>query len=103
MKPIFKIATKNRIYEAFVSKTKLALQCRSSWPFFASHNEDVYLRNKKWDDKYGNRRVEMWDDTNIPFCFKPGSASKRKLLLILRYDLCERRSLIAIIGLVGSF
>ena len=37
------------------------------------------LRNEKWDAKYPDERVVMWNDTNIPFTFKPSSAQMQKI------------------------
>ena len=58
----------------FDKKCRIALEARSSWPRYASFEEDKKMRKEKWNGKYEGKRIVMWDDTNIPFSFKPGSA-----------------------------
>ena len=84
---MFKISDRKIGRKVFDSKTYLILRCRSSWPVFVSLNEDKILRKEKWNDKYENKRVIMWDDTNIPFCFKPSSAKNQRLTYSSYYSM----------------
>jgi hypothetical protein len=74
----FGVANRNVLYKIFDAKNHLILRCRSSWPSYASHKEDKHLRKEKWNVKYGERRIVMWDDTNIPFDFKPSGAKNQR-------------------------
>ena len=65
-------------YHVLDSKIQLVKRCRNSWPRFASHEEDVKLRGQKWNEKYGNKRCILWDDTNGPFTFKPSTALNQR-------------------------
>ena len=67
---MYRIDRFQTLYSIIGSKLDLVLNCRRSWPSYASLEEDKLLRKDKWDEKYGNFRVMMWDDTNIPFAFK---------------------------------
>jgi DDE superfamily endonuclease len=45
---------------------------------FVRHSEDKLLRNNtKWHH-YNNERIVMWDNTNIPFIFKPSTADNQR-------------------------
>ena len=66
------------MYKIFDSKTKLIKKCRSSWPTYASFDEDSCLRKNKWNVKYKGRRIVMWDDTNVGFNFKPSSSLSQR-------------------------
>ena len=57
-----------------------------SWPKYASHEEDMKFRKKKWNEKYNKTRVVMWDDTNIPFRFAPSSALNQRISFSLYYN-----------------
>lgn len=46
-------------------KYEIERRARDSWPVYASHEEDVEIRKDKWDLKYPNERIVMWDMTNI--------------------------------------
>ena len=76
---MYRIPKYNSYYSIIDQKLDLALACRKSWPAYASFEEDKLLRKEKWDNKYPNMRVVMWDDTNIPFTFKPSSAQLQKI------------------------
>ena len=67
------------LYSIIECKLDLVVKCRKSWPSYATLEEDKLLRKEKWDEKYGDIRVVMWDDTNIPFTFKPLSANLQKI------------------------
>ena len=67
------------VYEIFDCKIHLILRCRSSWPTYASYDEDRLLRKAKWNSKYDGKRIIMWDDTNVPFQYKPSSARNQRL------------------------
>ena len=38
-------------------------------------------------EKYENKRVIMWDHTNIPFCFKPSTTSNQHLTYSSYYSM----------------
>ena len=73
------IEKKKTLYNIFDSKSYLVLRCRKSWPMYTSFEEDKFLRKEKWNAKYESKRVVMWDDTNIPFNFKPSSAKNQRI------------------------
>jgi hypothetical protein len=75
---IFEVNRRVKIHEIFDEKCRIALEARSSWPRYASFEEDKKLRKEKWNGKYEGKRIVMWDDTNIPFSFKPGSALNQR-------------------------
>ena len=47
-------------------KQSMVLAARSRWPLFSSFEEQIQLSDPSWMDNYGNKRLIMWDDTNIP-------------------------------------
>ena len=47
------------------SKYSIELKARQRWPMYASYEEDKQLRKGKWNVKYANQRIVMWDMTNI--------------------------------------
>ena len=47
------------------SKYQTEQSARQSWPVYASYEEDKKLRKDKWEMKYSNERIVMWDMTNI--------------------------------------
>jgi hypothetical protein len=67
------------VYRIFNQKLYLALVCRASWPTYASFEEDKALRDPKWNSKYEGKRIVMWDDTNVPFNFKPRGAANQRI------------------------
>ena len=75
---MFRTASMRSVYKIFDHKTYLVLCCQSSWPTYVSYEEDKALRKEKWDAKYAKKRIVMWDDTNIAFNFKPGSAKNQR-------------------------
>jgi hypothetical protein len=47
-------------------KYQLESKARQRWPAYASHEEDLKLRQPKWNEKYRrDERIVMWDMTNI--------------------------------------
>jgi hypothetical protein len=76
--------TMNKIID---TKAKLVLECRKSWPTYVSMSEDEKLRKKKWNEKYKNKRIVMWDDTNIPFTYKPSSALNQRITYSAYYGM----------------
>jgi hypothetical protein len=71
----FKYKTSNRqLRRIFDVKTAIVKRCvLKRWPRFATFDEDVELRKPKWTDYYYQKRLIMWDNTNINMCFKPTS------------------------------
>jgi hypothetical protein len=41
------------------------------WPRFVTQHEDISFRKQKWNDFYFDKRIIMWDNTNVPITFKP--------------------------------
>ena len=76
---IYQIANCSTFYSIIDQKLDLLLACRMSWPTYASHEEDSLLRKKKWNEKYKDARIVMWDDTNIPFTYQPSGAQNQKI------------------------
>ena len=64
-----------------------------SWPTYdVSYEEDKKLRKVKWNAKYDKKRVVMWDDTNIPFIFKPSRHDNQQLAYSSYYGMnCTKR------------
>jgi hypothetical protein len=46
-------------------KRSIILLSRQCWPFFATHEEDKLLRAERWKDRYSDKRIVFWDNTNI--------------------------------------
>ena len=84
---MYRISDRKIARNVFDSKAYLVLCCRSSWPVYVSYEEDKTLRKEKWNEKYDKKRIIMWDDTNIPFCFKPGTAKKQRLTYSSYYSM----------------
>ena len=40
---------------------------------YASHEEDKELRKEKWDREYEDVRIIFWDNTNVPYLYKPNT------------------------------
>ena len=76
---IFKKSNIRELRKAFDTKNLIVLACRASWPTYLSFEEDKALRDEKWNIKYGEKRIIMWDDTNVPFTFKPSRADNQRL------------------------
>ena len=61
----YRIANCKTFYKIIDYKLDLLLACRRSWPTYASFDKDKLFRKNKWNEKYKDVRVVMWDDTNI--------------------------------------
>lgn len=61
------------------------LSTRKSWPTFVLFEEDHKLKNQKWE-KYKDQRVIMWDNTDVPFNFKPSSAEDQRATFSKYYN-----------------
>ncbi len=57
----------NRHYfvKLFDSKYRVERRARQSWPVYASYKEDIEIRKDKWNLKYPNERIVMWDMTDV--------------------------------------
>jgi hypothetical protein len=49
----------------YVQKYDIELSALLSWPNYSSYEEDVKMRNAKWDKKYLGLQPIMWGMTNI--------------------------------------
>ena len=47
-------------------KLSFVLAARTRWPMFSSLEEQFHLSDPSWRENYGDKRLIMWDDTNIP-------------------------------------
>jgi hypothetical protein len=54
------------------------MYARATWPKFVMFEEDVELHKSKWDIHYKNKRVIMWDNTNVPIAFKPSASDTQR-------------------------
>ena len=73
--------TMRRVFDA---KLDLVLASRQEWPRYATYNEDKIYRTKgKWD-AYENKRVVMYDNTNINIR-KPSDAENQRNTYSLYY------------------
>jgi DDE superfamily endonuclease len=61
----------------FDNKLKTHVRCREKWPRYAIHNEDLLLRKSKWNEWYSEKRLIMWDNTNVPIK-KPSSPDAQR-------------------------
>ena len=64
LKDSFKMP-KSTIRRILRHKLNAVLEARKRWPRFATLEKDVTLMSAWWLNKYGEKRVIMWDDTNI--------------------------------------
>jgi DDE superfamily endonuclease len=49
----------------FNNKLAIVLAARRRWPMFVSFHEDAELRADKWNATYTDRRIIMWDNTDV--------------------------------------
>ena len=68
-----------------IHKQRIVSKARSRWPRFALHEDDVILRGKRWNDRYHNLRVNMWDTTDLKLMFKPSNPDYQRLTYSLYY------------------
>lgn len=80
----FKIEKKicRRIFERKLSLVRCAVQ---AWPRFVFHSEDMKLHSQKWRNRYRDKRVIMWDNTNVDFLGKPSDPDLQRLTYLLYY------------------
>ena len=64
--------------EVFDQKTHLVLECRESWPAFATYKEDKQFMGEEAKKDYAGKRVVMWDMTNVQ-CPKSSDATLQSL------------------------
>jgi hypothetical protein len=64
LQDFFKMS-KSTIHRVLRHKLNAVLEARKRWPRFATLEEDVTLMSAWWYNKYGTKRVILWDDTNI--------------------------------------
>ena len=76
---LYKVTKNEVVYHIFDLKLYLALVCRASWSTYARFKEDKAFQDSKWNSKYENQRIIMWDDTNVPFNFKPSGAVNQQI------------------------
>ena len=76
---LFRLEKNDTFYHIIKHKLDLVLACRTSWPTYATFEEDKLLQKEKWEEKYGESRIVMWDDTNIPFTYQPSTSRNQKI------------------------
>jgi hypothetical protein len=64
LKDSFKMS-ESTIRKILRHKLNAVLEARKRWPRFVTLEEDVTLMSAWWLNKYGEKRVIMWDDANI--------------------------------------
>jgi len=68
-------------------KLTMGVAVMQRWPRFASFEEDFPLRSQRWKDKYGQRRVIFWDDTNVN-ASDPSDADMNRAWFSFYYGSC---------------
>jgi len=68
-------------------KRSMVLAARERWPMFASYEECIQLQAESWKKNYGNKRLIMWDDTNID-APGPSDAAMNRHLYSQYYNGC---------------
>ena len=66
-------------------KQRIVSNARRKWPRFALHEDDVILRGKRWNDRYHDLRVNMWDTTDMKLMFKRSDPDYQRLTYSLYY------------------
>mmetsp|Transcript_12290 Transcript_12290/g.35170 ORF Transcript_12290/g.35170 Transcript_12290/m.35170 type:complete len:1472 (+) Transcript_12290:520-4935(+) len=69
-----KYGSKKKVKTIYRSKIAKVLQARRRWPTYATMEEDAALRDPKWNARYSDQFVIMWDNTNLNMSFKPSDA-----------------------------
>jgi hypothetical protein len=75
----YNLSSKQLNSSVFPSKLKKVRECQQKWPQFVTHEEDMELRSEKWKERYPDKRVIMWDNTNVDFQGKPSDADLQRL------------------------
>mmetsp|Transcript_31000 Transcript_31000/g.92921 ORF Transcript_31000/g.92921 Transcript_31000/m.92921 type:complete len:264 (-) Transcript_31000:30-821(-) len=60
----------DKVKRVYRSKLSKVLQMRRRWPTYATMEEDAALRDPKWNARYSDQFVIMWDNTNLNMNFK---------------------------------
>lgn len=67
----------NSLRKVYDNKMKILLKARRMWPMYVTMKEDETLRDERWNKHYKDRRVVMWDNTNVKM-YKPSSAEAQR-------------------------
>jgi hypothetical protein len=54
------------------------MKARNTFGYYVTYNEDLVLRQSKWDQHFSTKRLIMWDNTNVPLCFMPTDAEAQR-------------------------
>ena len=84
---IYNKSNTQTLRRVFNSKSQIAFTCCTSWPVYASFQEDRDLCKEKWNAKYETKRIVQWDDTNVPFNYKPRKANNQQLAYSSYYSM----------------
>jgi hypothetical protein len=52
--------------DVFESKLAIIKRTFASWPCYAFHDEDMALPSQEWVERYKNKHVIIWDNTDEP-------------------------------------
>jgi hypothetical protein len=75
-----------RLRKLFDIKLNMVMSTIVLWPWYAYHEEGVHLRSTDWKECYKNKRIIMWDNTNLDFMGKPTDADLQRLTFLLNYN-----------------
>ena len=93
--------TLRRVYDA---KIKLIMNARALWPTYVTTEEDEQLRNERWNIYYKNKRVVMWDNTNIKLHKPSNSEAQRNTFSTYYNDNVGKGSVfIQLCGWMGTY
>jgi hypothetical protein len=57
----------------------MVVRMKSCWGHYVTHKEDCDIRQQKWNTHpFITKRLVMWDNTNVPLCFKPSDAEAQR-------------------------
>jgi hypothetical protein len=93
------------VLDVFNNKLSKVVRAVRSWPRFAFHEEDNQLRSPKWKERYANKRVIMWDNTNVNFQNKPSDAELQRLTFSQYYggNVAEGGMFLQLCGWLGGW
>ena len=72
-----------RLRKLFDIKLNMVMSTIALWPQYAYREEDVLLQSTDWKEPYKNKRIIMWDNTNLDFRGKPTDADLQCLTFSL--------------------
>jgi hypothetical protein len=70
--------SERQLADIFDSKIKQVLEMKAIWGHYCTFQEDQALRKEFWEEDFRHIRFVMWDNTNVPLCFKPTCAEAQR-------------------------